>query len=111
VRQTLPKSGSTIDMALGGELKQVLSETGRLWGCTTSLSMDPQDARVPAAMVSQLSLMITEAVSNAVRHGQASRVDVTIQKKDERLLIKVRDNGCTAARGVGVPLALAAYRG
>jgi signal transduction histidine kinase len=37
--------------------------------------------------------MIAEAVSNAVRHGQASTVDVTIQKTDEHLLVKVRDNG------------------
>ena len=93
VRQTLPKYDSGADIVLGRELEQVLSETSRVWDCATSLSMDPQDAKVPVAMAGHLSLMIAEAVSNAVRHGQASTVDVTIQKTNEHLLLKVHDNG------------------
>jgi signal transduction histidine kinase len=93
VRQTLPKQDSRTDVVLRRELEQALSEASRLWDCATSLCVDPQDVRVPTAMVGQLSLMIAEAVSNGVRHGQASTIDVTVQKTNEQLLVIVRDNG------------------
>src|SRR5262249_36252557 len=77
VQQTLPRLPSRSDVALGGELQQILSETGRQWNCRTSLSVDPQDTRVSSHLGAQLSLMVREAISNAVRHGGASSVEVS----------------------------------
>jgi len=93
VRQTLPKSDVGTELVLSRDLQRVVSELGELWECTTSLSVDPQDASVPAKLGAHLSLMLAEAVSNAVRHGGASTVRVGIRKANEHLAIQIQDDG------------------
>ena len=43
--------------------------------------------------LNQLSLMLAESVANAVRHGAATTVHVTVTCRDSRLEIEVRDDG------------------
>ncbi len=93
VRQTLPKSDTGTKLVLSRDLQRVVSELGELWECTTSLSVDPEDASVPAKLGAHLSLMLAEAVSNAVRHGGASTVRVGIRKTNEHLAIQIQDDG------------------
>jgi len=93
VRQTWPSSDSETGIVLVKDMQRVLSETSRLWDCATSLSVEPQDASVAAAIGGQLALMLAEAVSNAVRHGGASAVDVVIRQADGQLLVNISDNG------------------
>ncbi len=69
VRQTLPKSDAGTELVLSRDLQRVVSELGELWECTTSLSVDPEDASVPAKLGAHLSLMLAEAVSNAQDNG------------------------------------------
>jgi len=93
VRQTLPKSDAGTELVLSRDLRRVVSELGELWECTTSFSVDPQDASVPAKLGAHLSLMLAEAISNAVRHGGASTVRVGIRKTNEHLAIQIQDDG------------------
>ena len=93
VDETFPKRGAKKVMILGRDLRHQLEETGHYWNCTTSLSVAPPDVRVPQALAVQLSLMLSEAVANAVRHGGASNVDVVMAKAEGHLIINVRDNG------------------
>lgn len=57
--------------------------------------------------------LIREAAANAVRHGKASRVDISVLRSGERLHIAVRDNGGgisrektggTRHRGIGLKI-------
>jgi len=93
VDETFPKRGAENVTILGRDLRQQLEETGQYWNCTTSLSVAPPDVQVPQALAVQLSLMLSEAVANAVRHGGASNVDVVMAKAEGHLVINVRDNG------------------
>jgi signal transduction histidine kinase len=93
VRQTLPKSDAGTELVLSWDLRRDISELGELWECTTSFSVDPQDARVPAKLGAHLSLMLAEAISNAVRHGGASTIRVGMRKTNEHLAIEIQDNG------------------
>jgi signal transduction histidine kinase len=93
VRQTLPKSHAATDLLLSRDLQRVISDLGELWECTTSFSVDPQDASVPAKLGAHLSLMLAEAISNAVRHGGASTIQVGMRKTNEHLAIEIQDNG------------------
>ena len=81
MRQTLPKSDAGTDLLLSRDLQRVVSELGEQWECKTSFSVDPQDASIPAKLGAHLSLMLAEAVSNAVRHGGASTVRVSVFAK------------------------------
>jgi len=93
VRQTLPKSNAGTELVLSRDLQRVVSELGELWECKTSFSVDPQDTSVPAKLGAHLSLMLAEAISNAVRHGGASTVRVGMRKTKEHLAIEIQDNG------------------
>jgi signal transduction histidine kinase len=93
VRRTSPNYDSESGIVLMRDMQRVLSETSRLWDCATSLSVHPEDARVSTAIGGQLSLMLAEAVSNAVRHGAASAVDVVIEKTNVELVVNISDNG------------------
>jgi signal transduction histidine kinase len=89
----IPKFGTKEDALLAGDLQRQLEETARYWNCTASLSVAPPDAKAPKAIAVQLSLMLAEAVANAVRHGGASKVDVVMEMAEGQLVINVRDNG------------------
>ena len=93
VDETFPKRGAEKVTILGHDLRHQLEETGQYWNCTTSLSVAPPDVQVPHALAVQLSLLLSEAVANAVRHGGASNVDVVMAKAEGQLVISVRDNG------------------
>ncbi|GAA2905086.1 hypothetical protein GCM10010517_71230 [Streptosporangium fragile] len=50
------------------------------------------DQRVPAAVESNAYFVVAEAVTNAVKHAQASRIDISLER-GEALQIRVADNG------------------
>jgi signal transduction histidine kinase len=93
VDEIFPKRGAEKLAMLGRDLRIQLEETARYWNCTASLSVAPPDVQVPQALAGQLSLMLSEAVANAVRHGGASNVEVVMAKAEGQLVINVRDNG------------------
>ena len=75
-----PRAELETDVALGTSLQDFLAETAQHWNCTTSLTVEPAEATVPRALCDHLSFMLAEAVANAVRHGQASSVRVSISE-------------------------------
>ena len=52
---------------------------------------------MPWSFLAQLSLMLGEAVANAVRHGNASNISVSICKTSAEMVVHIRDDG----RGFG----------
>ncbi len=93
VNEIFPKPGAQKYTILGRDLQRQLEDTAQYWNCTISFSIAPPDAKVPEALARQLSLMLAEAVANAVRHGGASNIDVVMEKAEGSLVINVRDNG------------------
>ncbi|MEP6853283.1 MAG: GAF domain-containing protein [bacterium] len=53
----------------------------------------PIDAVVPEPVVEDLVAVLREALTNAARHGQASRVDVAITTTTRELVVDVIDDG------------------
>ena len=51
------------------------------------------DTDVPDDLADEVVAVLQEALSNVVRHAQASRVDVTLDVKDAELCLRVADNG------------------
>jgi signal transduction histidine kinase len=75
-------------------LRSRVEDSARLWGCTVSLTLNPPSATVSRKKLNQLSLMLAESVANAVRHGEATKVDVMVTCRDSLLEIEVHDDGC-----------------
>ncbi|MBV9631494.1 MAG: ATP-binding protein [Xanthobacteraceae bacterium] len=93
VRKTPGRGQQSADVPLGLSLQEMMSETARHWNCATSLTVEPPDATAPAALCVHLSLMLAEAVANAVRHGRASSVRVTIRRGHKNVSVEVHDDG------------------
>ncbi len=62
----------------------------------------------------QLFRIAQEAVSNAVKHGQASRVDLHLARQSGNLVLTIRDNGIgipdSPAKGTGMGLLTMSHR-
>ncbi|WEK55157.1 MAG: sensor histidine kinase [Candidatus Cohnella colombiensis] len=56
------------------------------------LDMD-EDLYLNKGMENQLFRIVQEALSNALRHAKASRMDIILQRKEDTLRLSIRDNG------------------
>ncbi|MFH1497015.1 MAG: sensor histidine kinase [Verrucomicrobiota bacterium] len=50
-------------------------------------------SRIPPEMQTELLQMVRAAVSNALRHGEASRIEIRLETDGERLCLAIRDDG------------------
>lgn len=71
------------------------------------LHCDIDEDSLPESTALHLFRIAQEAVNNAARHANASRVCVSLQQAGERISLTVEDNGCgfdaaTARRGLGL---------
>jgi signal transduction histidine kinase len=78
---------------LRAQVAAVIDEMTGPTGVSTSVRIDGRlDELVPPDVGEDILLVLREALSNAVRHGRASGVDVTIEL-DAELCLLIRDNG------------------
>jgi signal transduction histidine kinase len=64
-----------------------------------------RDMRLEEPIEVAAYFVASEALANAVKHSDASRIDVLLEQRDGRLLLSVRDDGiggADAARGSGL---------
>jgi signal transduction histidine kinase len=106
MRKTPPRGDGETEVPLAISLQEVLVEIARHWDCAASLTIEPPEATATATLCVHLSLMLAEAVANAVRHGNAATVRVMIQKSHQELKVMVHDDGRGFAGG-----ATFAYKG
>jgi len=73
-------------------LRSVIAEIAANWGCTVKLDL-MTTSRVSRRKFNEFSLLIAEAVANAVRHGDASELKIVVSSKDGEIHIEIHDNG------------------
>lgn len=78
---------------LGRQLESRLRDVANQWSCEVHWSVRPPDLHVTTDLAHHVRHMIVEAVSNAVRHGGASHIEVTVEQQDARLLLTIHENG------------------
>lgn len=85
--------------AIENHLERSVRESGHpiQWKVADDSSGWLQDLEPTVAIA--LFRIVQEAVNNAVRHGQASSISVSLQQSDGCLRIEIRDDGCGIARG------------
>jgi signal transduction histidine kinase len=63
------------------------------------------ETRLPEPIEAAVYFVASEALANATKHAQASRIDVSLAPLDDSLLLSIRDNGvggADTARGSGL---------
>ncbi|WP_225984245.1 sensor histidine kinase [Epidermidibacterium keratini] len=72
---------------------EALAETARAGGITVDLSMLGTEVGAGALVESTAYRIVQEALTNVQRHSFATHVEITIIRADDRLQLRVRDNG------------------
>lgn len=91
VRELRPhelRSGRTI---LDDELRRITERFALEWGM--EVSVDAKGSEIPTRVAHELSRIVNEALSNAARHGGATRAAVEITPSAGTIRIRVTDNG------------------
>jgi len=78
---------------LGPDIDQMLKNLGKIWGCMIHFTITPPDMRTSAETARSVRHFLAEAASNAVRHGKASRIEVSVEAASDRLQLTITDNG------------------
>ena len=100
------KTGKPISVdELSRDCASLCQLLGRQWNvdCVFSNDMEPGWVMLRAQL--EVQQLIREAVANAVRHGGATQVSVSLAGDDDRLCLTVGDNGCgfaTPAAGLAI---------
>src|SRR5246127_1119982 len=86
------------------EALKMLAERSNIQGrlrCTFRSNLE-NDARLPVGIRQDLLRIAQEAISNAMRHAEATAVDVSLRLDRTNLILKVTDNGCGMADTGGI---------
>jgi len=79
--------------SLVARLEEVRERIVLQWKMPVSLRIGSCPVTLPAALAQGLPLMVHEAIVNALKHGQPSRVSVDVQSDDRRVRVVVSDDG------------------
>jgi signal transduction histidine kinase len=75
------------------ELRSLAERLSQQWSVDCSITDDGRHASIPIRLQLDLQQMLREAVANAVRHGGANKIHVGLAVEDDRLQVRVADNG------------------
>ncbi|MGE3818821.1 MAG: MASE1 domain-containing protein [Isosphaeraceae bacterium] len=101
------------DFGLVAALKWYLDRQAERVGFTATVEASPPDLHADSAVETTCYRLVQEAVTNVIRHAEASRVEVLLTVEGERLRMVVHDDGrgfdvaeatARAARGGSVGL-------
>ncbi|MEU5550276.1 MULTISPECIES: GAF domain-containing sensor histidine kinase [unclassified Micromonospora] len=104
IRRTIFELRSPVSAALRTEIREAVEVAAESLGFRPRLELNgPVDSAVPDAVRPDLTAVLREALSNAVRHAEASAVTVSVRVDGGRVTVLVTDDGVgcdpAAARG------------
>ena len=85
--------------ALGVEetlgLREQLERTVSLWSglCAVRLTLAPTLNEISGALARNVCRVVEEGINNAITHGEATAVDVSVSEGDDVITVDVSDNG------------------
>jgi signal transduction histidine kinase len=92
VRELRPHDPRDGEAILAAELRRTIERFPLEWGLAVALEV-PAPFAVPARLAHDLCRIVNESLSNAARHGAASRAEVTLARRNGFVDLRVSDNG------------------
>ncbi len=80
-------------VGLVAALRQHVESVGETHGLKVSFRSAKALERLPANVETVLYRIVQEALTNVVRHAHATRVDVVLTRRDDKLIVIVEDDG------------------
>jgi signal transduction histidine kinase len=82
------------NIGLTRSLEELLRRVEETSGLGIAYDIAPLDGAFPKEAEINCYRIVQEAISNIIKHAQATRAGVEIEREPERLLLTIRDNGC-----------------
>jgi signal transduction histidine kinase len=89
--QRATEFGGPVD--LRGRVHELADRIRRQWGVPVTVATEPELLAIPDLLVSDLFLLIHEALVNAARHARASAIQLAILREAHQISIAVADDG------------------
>lgn len=77
--------------ALEWQADQIMERTGLTCHCT--ITPEAASVRLDAERATMLFRVVQEALTNVVRHAQASKVRIAVSRPEDRVVIEIQDDG------------------
>ena len=81
------------DLGLIAALKSYMKTYGDTFGIQVNFDYSGDKERLPASMETALYRIAQEALTNAAKYAECDRIDLTMCKKEEEVILKVKDYG------------------
>ena len=81
------------DLGLSAALEWQAREFSGHSGISCKLNLPRQDLNLDPALSTTLFRIFQESLTNVARHAQATRIHATLQKKNQTVILTIRDNG------------------
>lgn len=88
-----PKRRSELTFDFAARVRDMCQRFEEQWGTRVNVETGGVDPHVGGMLGQETFRIVQEAVTNAARHGGASRVDVTLRTTGDVLILDVADNG------------------
>ncbi|HET8699027.1 MAG TPA: PAS domain-containing protein [Gammaproteobacteria bacterium] len=102
--------GTTLPQAL----ELLATQSSKYLGVTCRTSLNCRSTKLGEVAIAHLYRIAQEAITNAVRHGRATEIELSCRCNDTSLVLRVADNGSGLERraddGEGLGLRLMSYR-
>lgn len=86
------------NQGLSVALKELTLQIESLYNCKIECSTDLENDITDGTMATQMYQIAQEAITNAKRHGEADKVEVSLKEEDSEYLLQVRDDGKSVKR-------------
>ena len=74
-------------------LRGLLDRMARQWSATCELIRCPEALKVPAQLEHDVHQLVREGIANAVRHGKATHISISLDSGETGLSLIIADNG------------------
>jgi signal transduction histidine kinase len=74
-------------------LRQHIEDIGNLHNIKAQFESIDVNGRLPLEVETSIYRIVQEGLTNIVRHGQATRVDILLQNRGHKLVVIIEDNG------------------
>lgn len=88
-----PRRRGELTFDFGGRLREMKQRFEEQWRIGVEIDSGDVDPHVHGMLGQETFRIVQEAVTNAARHGGATRVDVRLRTGEGMLVVDVRDNG------------------
>ena len=87
------RAGESGPIDLRGRVHDLADRIRRQWGVPVTVATEPASLEIPDLLVTDLFLLIHEALVNAARHARASAIQLAILREAHQISIAVVDDG------------------